>query len=535
LIRSLSGFSLNNLTAGLIVATVALPLCIAFSIASGASPMAGIVSGVLGGALAALFGSSRFQVSGPAAAFITVIAGIIATYGLPVLLAATLCAGLLVVALGVLRLGRLMEFMPHPIIVGFTTGIGVLILLGQIPVALGIAVEGENVLAKLAHMAGNIDSARFQEVAVLTVALGSALLHARTRFARWVPAPLVGLAAGTLIAEILALSGLPIHTIGAAYDISIDGLTGSAEFLQSILTEPSAVAISGLTLALLIAVESLLSAKALDSLTGSNHNPNRELIGLGLANIAVPFLGGIPVSGVIVRGSTNVMSGASERTAALAHSVFLGLFIAVLAAIVARLPMAALAAVLVMTALRLIEIDEIKRIHRFQPAESRLAILTAVLTVSIDLTVSVPVGVALTLLLALRRMLQQGSVAVRQRHGRYTADPGPHLTFLTGPRLRPQIEAALQTKDNRVDALDLSRVASVDATGLAMVADVAARHPHIDVWVAQIDTAEALSHAGVPEERIQILGSGLVRLRDVFETLQSDRTPALAAGAASSS
>ncbi len=250
-----SFFGMNNILAGLIVAVVALPLCIAFAIASGASPMAGVVSGVVGGAIAAVFGSSRFQVSGPAAAFITVIAGIIASHGLPVLMAATFCAGFIVIAIGLLKLGRLMEFMPHPIIVGFTTGIGLLILIGQIPVALGVAAEGDDAIAKLIDTIRDIHTIRIQEVAIVALSFVAALGWSRTRFNRWVPAPLVALCVGLGTAELMAWQGIPVATVGAAYNVSIEGLGFSADFLQTILTNTNAVLLSALTLGLLIAVE----------------------------------------------------------------------------------------------------------------------------------------------------------------------------------------------------------------------------------------------------------------------------------------
>jgi sulfate permease, SulP family len=529
---SLPRIGLNNILAGLIVAVVALPLCIAFAIASGASPMAGVVSGVVGGGIAAVSGSSRFQVSGPAAAFITVIAGIIASHGLPVLMAATFGAGFIVIAIGLLKLGRLMEFMPHPIIVGFTTGIGLLILIGQIPVALGVAAEGEDAIAKLINTVRDIHTISIQEVVIVALSFIAALSWGRTRFNRWVPAPLVALGVGLGMAELMAWQGLPVATVGAAYSVSVEGLGVSTDFLQTILSDTNAVLLSALTLGLLIAVESLLSAKALDSVTNTTHDPNRELFGLGLANTVVPFLGGLPVSGVIVRGSTNVMSGATKKSAALMHAVFLGIFVAALASVVARLPMAALAAVLFMTAIRLIEVGEIRKIHLMGAAEGRLAILTAALTVLVDLTVSVPVGLALTLLLVLRRTLKHGTIAVRERHGVHVADPGTQVTFLTSPRIRPQIDAALESETKPVRALDLSKVSAMDATGLSMVAEVLDRHPHLDVWVASAEKTLALQHAGVAEDRIHILGNRLVRLRDVLAAIQSNVPTELAAASA---
>jgi SulP family sulfate permease len=182
-----------------------------------------------------------------------------------------------------------------------------------------------------------------------------------------------------------------------------------------------------------------------------------------------------------------------------------------------------------MTAMRLIEVGEIRRIHLMGATEGRLAILTAVLTVLVDLTVSVPVGLALTLLLVLRRMLAHGSIAVRERHGVQVADPGTQLTFLTSPRIRPQIDAALDNESKPVQALDLSRVSAMDATGLSMVAEVIDRHPHLDVWVASAEKTPALQSAGVPEDRIHILGNKLVRLRDVLATIQAADPTELAA------
>jgi sulfate permease, SulP family len=213
------------------------------------------------------------------------------------------------------------------------------------------------------------------------------------------------------------------------------------------------------------------------------------------------------------------------------HAVFLGIFVAALASVVARLPMAALAAVLFMTAIRLIEVSEIRKIHLMEATEGRLAILTAALTVLVDLTVSVPVGLALTLLLVLRRMLEHGSIAVRERHSVHVADPGTQLTFLTSPRIRPQIDAALGSDTKPVQALDLSRVSAMDATGLSLVAEVMDRHPHLDVWMASAEKTPALQHAGVSEDRIHILGNGVVRLRDVLATIQSSDPTELAAAA----
>ena len=514
----LSAFRPNNLFSGFIVAVVALPLCIAFAIASGANPMAGIVSGVVGGLIAALAGSSRYQVSGPAAAFITIIYAILAQQGFTALLAATFVAGLVVLLIAALRLGRLMELMPHSVIVGFTTGIGVLILLGQVPAALGIDAPGKDALAKLAYTVSHWRDGHPAELAVLAVTLLAAVLWARQPASRWVPAPLVALAAGTASALALADAGLPVRTIGALYPISIDGLAWSPAFLAAIPTHLATVAPAGLTLGILIAVESLLSAKALDAMTGTRHNPDRELFGLGLANLAVPFLGGLPASGVIVRGSTNVMSGGTHRSAAAIHALCLAAFVALLFKLIGMLPLAALAAILILTARRLIEVHELRKIARIDRLEGALAVATTVLTVTIDLTVSVPVGVALMLVLVLRRTLEDKRLDVCDQHGHTVLAVSSAISFLTSPGLLAEMEHHL--RDARVRTLNLLDAHFIDATGALMLAQLVERHPRLQVWVSQQAMSDRLGHAGIPAERIALLGNRVVHLPAVFSRIQ---------------
>jgi sulfate permease, SulP family len=515
--KLLSGWTPNNFFSGFIVAVVALPLCIAFAIASGLNPMAGVISGVVGGLIAGAFGSSRFQVSGPAAAFITIIYGIVGQHGLPVLLAATFVAGLIVLGIALLRLGKVMELMPHSVIVGFTSGIGVLILLGQIPAALGIQAEGKDALTKLAFTAAHFAEGNPYELAVIVGTVVTALFWRKTPLARWIPAPLVALATGTGLSLALADLGQPVRTIGTLYDISLKSLALDANFLAGIPAHWNIVLASGLTLGILIAVESLLSAKALDSMTGSRHDPDRELIGLGLANLVVPFLGGLPASGVIVRGSTNVMSGATSRTSAILHAVFLTAFVALLYEYIQRLPMAALAGVLLLTAMRLIEVHELRTIARIESWEGALALLTLVLTVTLDLTVSVPLGVGLMLILAVQRMLSERRIDVRDQHGQVVLAVNDSVTFLTSPGLRREIERHLN--DERVRAINLASAHFIDSTGAMMVGEVMRRYPHLQVWVADRAGADKMEHAGIEVERISLMGNRVVNLPRVFERL----------------
>lgn len=514
----LSGLRLNNLFAGFIVAVVALPLCIAFAIASGASPMAGIVSGVVGGLIAAVAGSSRYQVSGPAAAFITILYAIVARHGFAALLAATFVAGGVVLLIAALRLGRLMELMPHSVIVGFTTGIGVLIVLGQVPAAFGIDAPGNDAIARVAYTVRHWRDGAPAELAVLAATLLSALVWARHPLARWVPAPLVALAVGTASALALAHAGLPVRTIGAQYRISLDGIAWSPAFLADIPARIAAVAPAGLTLGILIAVESLLSARALDTMTGTRHDPDRELLGLGLANLAVPFVGGLPVSGVIVRGSTNVMSGGNHQVAAVVHALCLAAFVALLFKLIGLLPLAALAAVLLLTARRLIEVHELRTIARIDRLEGALALGTTVLTVTMDLTVSVPAGVAVMIIVALRRMLEDKRLDVCDQHGHTVLAVSSTVTFLTSAGLRSEMERHLE--DGRVRTLNLLEAHYIDSTGALMLARLLERHPRLRVWVAHKANGDRLAHAGVPSERVTLLGNRVVDLPTVFSQLQ---------------
>lgn len=515
----LSTFSPNNIFAGFIVAVVALPLCIAFAIASGANPMAGIVSGVVGGLIAGLFGSSRFQVSGPAAAFITIIYGLIAEHGVQVLLAATFLAGLVVIAIGLLRLGKSMELMPHSVIVGFTTGIGVLILLGQIPAGLGIEAQGHDIIEKLAYTATHLDSGNPWELVVMIATVLAALFWCRTRLAKWLPAPLIALLAGTALSLAMASAGHPVRTIGTLYEISITNVGVSPDFLTALTTQLDKIIPAAFTLGILIAVESLLSAKALDAMTNTRHDPDRELFGLGLANLVVPFIGGLPTSGVIVRGSTNVMSGATAKTAAILHAAFLAAFVALLYGAISLLPMASLAAVLLLTAHRLIEVHEIRTIARIDPREGLLTGLTALLTVTIDLTVSVPVGIALMLVLALRGILSDHRIDVRDVRGQAVLTLNHGISFLTSSRMSGELSARLA--DGSVRTLNLCEMSYLDATGALMLADQFDRHPHLQAWVADPINADKLHRAGVARQRISLIGNRVVNLPEVFRRIQT--------------
>jgi SulP family sulfate permease len=517
-------FTINNVFAGLIVAVVALPLCIAFAIASGAPPMAGIVSGVVGGLIAALFGSSRFQVSGPAAAFITIIYGIIATQGFTALLAVTFLAGIVVLLIAVFRLGKLMELMPHSIIVGFTTGIGCLILLSQLPVGLGIEAVGEDAVAKLVYTFSHLDEIKPVELLLLAVTLGMTVLYSRTRFVRWAPAPLIALLVGGTLAFLFELYQLPVRTLGEQYNVSLSSLAASPSFLAHLVglsgEQLVEVMIAGVTLGLLIALETLLSSRALDAMTRSTHNPDRELVGHGLANMVVPFVGGIPVSGVIVRGSTNVMAGATAKSASVLHAVFLGTFILILFPLVRMVPLVALAAVLLLTAKRLIETKEIRQIFLVDRTEGCLVLMTTILTVVIDLTVSVPLGVGFMLITAVRRMVNEKHMDIVDYGNRSVIMVSSSITFLTSATLKHDIVRHL-TNNTRLVEIDLTKSPSLDASGAMMLVELLKAHPDVRVIVASSKRSDQLRHAGLQAEKMTIQGNGVVNMPSVYKGIQN--------------
>ncbi len=510
----IASLSTNNVFAGLVVAVVALPLCIAFAVASGAHPVAGIVSGVVGGFLAAAFGSSRFQVSGPSAAFITVVLGIVSQHGVQVMLAATLAAGVIVMLAGALRLGRVMDLMPRSVLVGFTTGVGVLIVLSQVPAALGIDAQGKDVLHKIADAFGRIDQANPSELLVLAATAAAALVWGRTRLARRVLPALVALFASALLASALTRTGAHLRMLGDAFGGLAQSLAPSAGFLATLPSHHHTILLGGLTLGFLIALETLLASSALDRMGGGRHDPDRELLGVGLANVAVPFLGGIPVSGVIVRGSANVAAGASSRSAAMLHALFLGLFVLAFSPLLAALPMAGLAAVLVLAAVKLVDPGRMWQIFRIDRTEGATALLTAGLTVAVDLTVSVPLGVSLMLVLALRRMLAERRVDVEDRLDHTVVALRTSVNFLTAAGIRDEVERHL---DERVRSIDLVDAHHIDGTGALVLADLLAPHPGLEVRVRDAATYDRLAHAGVAAERMRLVGSELVDLPGVFE------------------
>ncbi len=389
----------RDLLAGLTVAIVALPLALGFGVSSGLGAEAGLATAVVAGAVAAVFGGSNLQVSGPTGAMTVVLVPIVARYGPGGVLTVGLMAGLILIALAVAKAGRYMKYVPAPVVEGFTLGIACVIGLQQVPAALGVATpRGEKVLV-VAWRAVEEFAAHPNWTAVGLSAGVATLMLAGARWRPTVPFSIVGVIAATLAAQAAHFdvarighlpAGLPAPSLGFLDLSTVSSLLGPA-----------------IAVAALAALESLLSATVADGMTvGQKHNPDRELFGQGLANLAAPLFGGVPATAAIARTAVNVRSGAGSRLAALTHAVVLAAIVFAAAPLVARIPLAALAGVLLATAIRMIEVGSLRAMVRATRGDALVLILTALATLALDLVYAVVLGLVVAAVVALRAVAQ---------------------------------------------------------------------------------------------------------------------------------
>jgi sulfate permease, SulP family len=380
----------RDLTAGLTVAVVALPLAMAIGIASGATPMHGLITAIVAGLLISLLGGSNHQIGGPTTALILLVSTTLRTHGMDGLLLATMIAGALLMIVALMRLGRHVRHVPHAVIIGFTSGIAVGILLGQIKELLGIkAAVPSEFLAKIETLWQVWPEARPGTILVSLAALALMVL-VQKRQPR-LPAFLVGVVFATAL---VATLGLDADTISTRFGMIGGGLPWPA-LPQASLEKLTAVLPSALALAFLIGIESLLSCMIADRSTGEEHRPNAELMAQGIANIATAAFGGVAATGALARTATNIKAGAISPVSGIAHSLFLWLFIAVAAPLMGLVPLAALAAILALVAFRIMEIKEIRHIFAGTDTVPKIVVvLTLGLTVMVDLTVAIVAGIA---------------------------------------------------------------------------------------------------------------------------------------------
>ncbi|KAA2247282.1 SulP family inorganic anion transporter [Solihabitans fulvus] len=469
----------RDLVAGVTVAIVALPLALGFGVSSGLGAAAGLVTAIVAGAVAAVFGGSNLQVSGPTGAMTVVLVPIVHAYGAGGVLTVGLTAGLLLMLLALARAGRYMRYVPAPVVEGFTLGIAGVIALQQIPAALGVPTpEGEKVVVVAARaVAAFVAHPNWPAIALAVGVAVVMLVGARWRPA--VPFSLLAVAAATIVAEVTSLPAARIGALPATLPAPSLGFLHLAD-LGTLL--PSAVAVAALA-----ALESLLSATVADAMSVSErHDPDRELFGQGLANVVTPLFGGVPATAAIARTAVNVRSGARSRLAAFTHAIVLAVIVLAAAPLVARVPLAALAGVLLATAIRMIEVGSVRALARAGRGDALVLALTAVATLALDLVTAVIVGLVVAGALALRAVaraarVQEVPLDMGDHREEERALLAEHIVAyrLDGPLLFAAAHRFLleltEVADVRVVILRMSRVSAIDGTGALVLRDAIER------------------------------------------------------------
>ncbi len=482
-----SGYSssdlVNDLIAGVIVGVVALPLALAFAIASGVKPEQGIYTAIVGGLAIAVFGGSRAQVSGPTGAFIVIVYGIVQQYGYSGLMIATLIAGVLLIGMGLARMGVLLKFIPYPVTVGFTSGIALIIFTSQFQDLLGLRIDKlpADFVEKWIVYARTLPTI---DPTTAAVGLGSlAIIVLWPRVTRRIPGSLVAL---LVVTPVVALLGLHVETIGSRFGEMPTHLPAPHFPAVSwpLITRMFSPAI---TIALLAALESLLSAVVADGMLGTRHRPNMELIAQGVGNIVSPLFGGIPTTGAIARTATNIRNGGRTPVSAIVHSITLLLILMLIGRWASLIPLATLAAILVYVAYTMSEWHTFSRLLRGPRGDVAVLLVTFGLTVLIDLSVAIRVGVILAAFLFLQRMSSATQVALitndlreeepEEDTPRRNIPAGVEIFEIDGSLFFGAIEQfreAVQRFETppRILIIEMSKVLTVDSTGLQALEDL---------------------------------------------------------------
>jgi SulP family sulfate permease len=467
-----------DLVAGLTVGVVALPLALAFGITTGLGANAGLITAIVAGFVAAIFGGSNLQVSGPTGAMTVVLVPIVAQYGRDAVFIVGLIAGVLCVVAAVGRVGRYLEYMPWPVVEGFTVGIALIIFLQQVPAALGVAKpDGENTAAVAVRAVGDsLDDGRLP--AVLLVALVVAVMIVVPWIRQSLPASLLAVAAATVVAQSMSLDVARIGSLPSSLPLPALPDTSFGQ-IRDLLA-------AGFAVAVLAAIESLLSAKVADGMVDTGrHDPDRELFGQGLANLASPLFGGMPATGAIARTAVNARAGARTRAASAIHAAALVLVVFFAGGVVSKIPLAALAGVLMVTAVRMVQVHNVRAVVRSTRSDALVLVATTVATVAFDLILAVEIGVVIAGFLALRH------VALNSEAERETLPLGEELDGTDEALLMRdhivvyRIDGALffgaahrflteltAVSEVRVMILRLSQMQSLDATGAQALGEI---------------------------------------------------------------
>ena len=477
-----------DLGAGVIVGIVALPLAIAFGIASGVTPQQGLFTAIIAGFIISALGGSTVQIGGPTGAFVIIVYGIVQQYGYDGLAVATLLAGVILIGLGVAGLGTAIKFIPYPVTTGFTAGIAVLIASQQVKDVLGLALAEvpADFFRKWTAYADAIATVNWDAVGIAIVAM--AILVLWPRISRRIPAPLIAL---VVCSALVPLLGLDVETIGSRFGTLSMSLP--APRLPSItLGDAQALVQPAIAIALLGGIESLLSAVVADGMTGTRHRSNMELVAQGVANIASPIFGGIPATGAIARTATNVRNGGRTPVSGIVHAITLLAITLFLGKWAALIPMAVLGAILLLVAWHMSEWQRFRALFKAPRSDVIVLVLTFALTVVVDLVVAIEVGMVLAAFLFMRRMAEVTNVGVLTRE--LEDETGGGAAPALGGRLPRGVvvyeingpfffgaaetfkDTIAQTQGNpRVLILRLRNVPAIDATGIHALMDVVRR------------------------------------------------------------
>ena len=485
----------SDLMSGLIVGILALPLAIAFAIASGVGPEQGLYTAIIAGFVISLLGGSRFQIGGPTGAFIVIVYGIVSQYGYDGLASATLLAGIFLVIFGLAKFGAIIKFIPYPVTVGFTAGIAIIIALGQVPNFFGLTFAGADpadAVGKIKLYVSSFGSMNVYSVIVGVVALAVCILW--PKITTKVPGSLIAIIVATVMVKVLGwddpVNGHGVVTIGMKNHIPsgfpVPHLPNiSLEMMQKVF-QPA------LTIAMLGAIESLLSAVVADGMTSTKHRSNTELFGQGVANILSPIFGGIPATGAIARTATNIRNGAVSPVSGLVHAVVLLLIMLVLGKYAEMIPMAALAAVLFQVAFNMCGYRSVIKMFKAPKSDVTVMLVAFFLTVIIDLTVAIEVGVLLAAVLFIKRMSDVAEVeavssalkddddeAARNTLGRQVPK-GVLVYELAGSLFFGAVDKFKETMNRisekpKILILRMRSVSSIDAAGINMIEDLLKR------------------------------------------------------------
>ena len=537
----------GDLMSGIIVGIVALPLAIAFGIASGVSPEKGIITAIIGGFVVSFLGGSSVQIGGPTGAFIVIVYGIIQNFGIEGLTVATLLAGIFLVLMGVLRLGTVIKFIPYPIIVGFTSGIALTIFTTQVKDLFGMTIDKMpgDFVSKWVVYAQHLGSVSW--ISLLVGLLSIALIVLTPRVSKKIPGSLVAIVVMTVAAyflrEYCGITGL--ETIGDRFEINA-ALPAPARISLNLETVHLLLP-STFTIAMLGAIESLLSATVADGVTGDRHRSNTELIAQGAANIIVPVFGGIPVTGAIARTMTNINNGGTTPVAGLIHAAVLLLILLFLGPLTRHIPMACLAGVLVVVSYNMSEWRTFRSLLKNPTHDVMVLLVTFFLTVIFDLTIAIEIGLLLAMVLFMRRMMETTQVSVSTDRLDLSADSeirhddevlkipsGVEVYEIDGPfffgvaNKFDECMKQLSTKP-RIRIIRMRKVPFIDSTGLHNLESLCrlSQREHIHIILSGVnDQVRAMIMKSRMDERIgreNICGDIHEALARAADTLQNSQ------------